>query len=369
MIIVENNSEISHLISEFNLDFGAVKLDSASLEVSNLLNYEFYVIAIEELQKMSESTFAALSNTSGVVVCGDGELPHSKLSNIIYHHGTNSDKKILHNQLVLLQELISQSEVMRSQLTSLNRELAQMTGSLEHELLRLKKAHERKTPRRFEEVKGINFYSKYSAGESMGGEFFDMFKVGSHIFILMSSTSSYLASSSILTFFTALKMEEGANEQKQVKFINELKTEIDKINANRAKPVNAHILTAIIDLSNYKVSGYNLGNFGFKSSLGKEYAMNSQKNSLLTDLESAKFEIQLSRLEKLMLSSPGFLQNWEKLDAEFMPEDILTKPGIKALDILDELFFQMKKDSESGFLEQDASVILLEVDRNVMVQI
>src|SRR5690606_27282365 len=134
---------------------------------------------------------------------------------------------------------------------------------------------------------------------------------------------------------------EGANEQKQVKFINELKVEMDKINANRTNPVSAHILTAIIDLSSYKVSGYNLGTFGFKSSLGKEYAMNSQKNSLLTDLESAKFEIQLNRSEKLMLSSPGFLQNWEKLNAEFMPEDILTKPGIKALDILDELFFQM----------------------------
>ena len=369
MIIVENDKEISDFVANLNLGFGAVKLDTDSLEFTKILTNDFYVISSNALTKVSDRVVNELQKVVGLAVYGSKNSSFDKFSNIIFTWNENTDKEVVKNQFTLLQDLISQAEVMRSQLISLNVELAQMTGALEHELIRLKRAHEKKTPKRLEEIKGISFYSKYSAGESMGGEFFDMFKTPGYVFILMSSTSSYLASSSILTFFTSLKMDENISDKTQVKFLKEIKREIEKINSSKDKPIDAHIITAVIDLNSYKVKGYKLGHFAFKSSLGREFPENQTVFSILDELEDGKFEIQLNRSEKLMLLSPGFESNWTALNSEFMAEDILTKPGIKSIDILDELFFQMKKDSESGFLNKDASVILLEVDRNVMVQI
>lgn len=371
MIVVENRGEISSLLEKLKLPFGAVRLNGTTLELTKIYANEFYFLSTGVLDGLNEETCAQLCESIALISYGE-KVPDNlwrKFPNLIYHHSDGDSIGLLRNQLMKLNQLVSTAEVMRSQMISLNTELSEVMGSLETELLRLKRAHRKKTPRRLEEVKGINFFSKYAAGESMGGEFFDMFKTGHKVFILMSSTSSYLASSSILTFFSALKTKEKITDEMETEFLGELKLEIDKINSSRQKKVEAHIFTAILDLNAYSITGHKLGDFAFRTSRGQDVEINSRELNFDSKIENGSFSYQLSRGEKLMFTSPGFGHNWSSMSADFMPEEVLTKASINSIDILDELFFQMKKDSETGFLNRDASVILLEVDKNVIIKI
>ena len=57
------------------------------------------------------------------------------------------------------------------------------------------------------------------------------------------------------------------------------------------------------------------------------------------------------------------------MEPKFMIEELVINQNIKGLDVLDEIFFQIKKESINGFLPVDASSILVEVQKNAMVQI
>jgi hypothetical protein len=52
-----------------------------------------------------------------------------------------------------------------------------------------------------------------------------------------------------------------------------------------------------------------------------------------------------------------------------MIEELVSNKKIKALDVLDEVYFQLRKESSTGFLSHDASSLILEVQSNVMLQV
>ena len=200
----------------------------------------------------------------------------------------------------------------------------------------------------------------------MGGEFFDLFSKEDKVFMMMSATSSYLASSSILQLFTELRALESFSETDEITFIEKVKEQIQTLTQSQGKEVKAQIFTCILDVKTLKISGHVFGNFKMISSdikSNKEFS-----HSLDIDFEQAKFTRKIKRGERIMFCSPGFMMNWSGLNPKFMIEELMTNKKIKVLDILDEVFFQVKKDSESGFLKSDASSIIMEVQENVILE-
>jgi len=240
-------------------------------------------------------------------------------------------------------------------------------GTVEEQMQRVKKVYEQKAPKRLENFKGVSVLSKYTAGEDIGGEFFDVFTKDNKIFMLMSACSSFLGSSSILQAFSEFKEKQQITKENEETFINNIRMDLKDINSDREDKVVNELFTCILDVNTMKLEGHSFGNFQLLCS-GSQ-AIDMDKNDFCAVNEDARFEVILKRGERFILNSPGFIKNWNTKTPGFLIEELLMKKSLKSLGLLDEIYFQLKKDSSTGFLPYDASSIILEVQKNVIVQI
>lgn len=369
MILIDDNNQVRDWLEKNNInDIGITRLDLVTFELANGLGPELVMVQDTILNQMDKITLDKLSQIKAVIIFKTSKAAMSvELDNIISIVDPNIELNILKNQLNFLEDIIRQDIIVKSQLLSLSAELQDLMGGVETQLLRVKKAYEKHAPKRLEDFKGITVYSKYAAGEDMGGEFFDTYSDGQKVFILMSASSSYLASSSILEHFSTLKVDNEINKDVEVKFIEDVKNDVMELNKNKKKPIELKLMTCIIDFNTMKMVGHMFGDFQLLTSKLKEKIV---KNCHIDgDIEAARFDFELERGERILFNSPGFVANWSNSNPKFLIEELVRNNKVKGLDILDEIYFQLRKQSEKNFLAHDASSIILEVHENVMVQI
>ncbi len=371
MIIIDAQRELATYIEAMGQDrIGLVKLDKVGFELSNIVIDELTMIHVDVLKHSSAQFISKIEKLTMFILFNPNKSDqYPILPNMIDVVSEDIDSKVFINKVEILSDLLRERQVLKSQLISINKELSETMGNVEVELLRIKKVYEQKTPRRFNDIKGIQTFSKYAAGENVGGEFFDIHVVQNKAFVVMSSTSSYLASSSILQMFGTLKTADSFSKELEMNFIDDVKSEVEEINKSKKKDVSIHLFTAIIDLAKHSVQGHLFGDFKVLSSNNLNSYIKQGPDLLKAQEGDGKFSRELARGERLMLCSPGLHKNWQKLNPEFLIEELMMNLDIKPLDILDEVFYQLKKDSVSGFLSNDASAIMLEVQKNAMVQV
>lgn len=372
MIIIDKNDEINSFLSkreEFGLS--SVNLNVDTYEYANGLEDDLLVVHEERILEAGAVFKGKLQRQKLIAVFEKNGLAKELFpKNAVLDFTPESDSERVCGQLALLEEGIKSSLSLKSQLLTINRELSETLGSVETELLRVKRSHEENRPNRFRDLKGIKALSKYSAGDSVGGEFFDIFRSGGKIFVLMSETSSYLASSSVLQIFSDFKIAGEISEESELNLLKEIKAEAAQINSTKKKKtLSMNVFTGIIDANSCVLKGYMFGDFRGLSS-GHDKNFNGNKlNFLEAELSEGKFTQNLDRGERLLLLSPGFSKNWEEQSPDVMIETLMSNKKIKLLDILDEIFFQLKKNAKSGFMAHDASAIMLEVQKNVMLKV
>lgn len=369
MIIIDSQDILANFLEKLSFDeVGVVKMDANTLEVSNPTKDDLALVHADIYKMSNPHVQSKLEEFTSIILFDDKEEVSNFHPNTIAVINNSTSSIIFKNLVGTIEDSIRERSVLRSQLLSVNQELSEIMGNVEVEMLRVKKMYEVKTPRRFQEIKGVQVFSKYAAGENIGGEFFDIFMEQNKLFVLMSATSSYLASSSILQLFTGFKVKKDISEEAELELITQIKQEVEELNKAKKKEINLDLFTAIIDLNKHTVSGHLFGKFKTLSSATNNFS-NSGPEILKEDIESGTFSRSIERGERILLCSPGFVKNWEKLNPEFMMEEIILNKKIKPLDILDEIFFQLKKESNSGFLSYDASAIILEVQKNAMVEV
>lgn len=369
MIIIDSQGELAKLLDDIKLEgVGTVKLDEATLELTRPMNDDLAMVHADVYKVQNPKMQANLELFSSIILFDPKSEIKSIYPNTVSVFNLNSDFKALKNLIINSEDLLREKQVLRSQLISVNQELSDIMGNVEVEMMRVKKMYEVKTPRRFQDIKGVQVYSKYAAGENIGGEFFDIFMEQNKLFVLMSATTSYLASSSILQLFTHFKMEKDITKKSESNLINDIKAEIVELNSSKKKEIELDLFTAVIDMNKHTVSGHLLGKFKALSSASNNFS-NSGPSALDSEISEGEYSRTIDRGERILLCSPGFIKNWEKLNPDFMMEEIISNKKIKPLDILDEIFFQLKKESTSGFLSNDASAIILEVQKNAVVEV
>lgn len=369
MIIIDSQGDLAKYLEKIDLEgVGTVKLDSATLELTRPMSDDLAMVHADIYTMASPKLQANLEAFNSIILFDPKNTVKALHPNTIHVFNLASDPRALKNLILNSEDLLREKQVLRSQLISVNQELSELMGNVEVEMMRVKKTYEVKTPRRFQDIKGVQVYSKYAAGENIGGEFFDIFMEQNKLFVLMSATSSYLASSSILQLFTHFKMKKIITKESELELIDGIKAEITELNSSKKKEISLDLFTAVIDLNKHTVSGHLFGKFKALSSASNNFS-NSGPSVLKTELSDGKFARSIDRGERILLCSPGFIRNWEKLKPEFMMEEIILNKKIKPLDILDEIFFQLKKESTSGFLTYDASAIILEVQKNAVVEV
>jgi hypothetical protein len=369
MIIIDRQAELAKYLDSVDMSsIGGVKLDEASFELARKLDDELAIVHAQIYTTSAPNMMAKLEALAAIVLFDPkGEVQHF-YPNTIAVVNQQTQASVLKNLVIHFDEILREKLVLRSQLYSINQELSEIMGNVEVEMMRVKKMYEMKTPRRFQDIKGVQVYSKYSAGENIGGEFFDIFMDQNKLFVLMTSTTSYLASSSILNIFSQFKQKNRISAESEVELIENIKNEVKTLNQNKKKQIELEIFTAVLDLNKHIVNGHLFGNFHILSSASNSY-YKTGPNVLESEISKGKFSRSIERGERILLSSPGFIKNWEKHRPQFLIEEIINNKKIKPLDLLDEIFFQLKKDSTSGFLSFDASAIILEVQPNAMVQV
>ncbi len=371
MIIIDKHNELAKFMESINFELtGLVKLDQVSFELSQSVIDELTIIHEDILSSLDAQNLAKLEELTVLLVFRGSESSKdiNLLDNIIDVITPSIQKELFENKITLLLNLIKERQVLKSQLITINSELSETMGNLESELLKVKRIHESRSPRRFNDIKGIQVYSKYSAGESIGGEFFDIHVHGTEALVVMSSTSSYLASSMVLKQFADIKNDEFISKQIVLDFIDDTKSNLTELNKTKKKEIEMHLFIGIVDLNKHEIDGYVFGDFKILSSLQRT-ALKSSESILSADIEKSGLKKEFSREERILLCSPGFIKNWKKLSPEFMIEELMIDKKIKPIDILDEIFFQLKKNNKSSFLEFDASAIFMEVRKNAMVQV
>lgn len=327
--------------------------------------------SIEEV--LGEDQF---SSPRGIIVTFNGAISEEQISKVKSIFSTKllgfmdiSQPAMIH--IPLFRRLIFENKVLGTD--SSDDDQVHLGKILEQsliELQRVKKLHEKVVPLRHEKIKSINLFSKFAAGYSSGGEFFDIKKDDKQLVILVTHAQSYVASSIVLSHFEQFQKMRDINKEKIEDFLENLIDEcreLDLIDRDTPEALQLDILR--LDLRTFEYEGYHFGNGAYFSNGVK--LSNENKRALNENFfEEAHYQGVLERGQKLIYASPGVLQNFDDKDEKKLLEKVVEQQYSNGpREILNEIFFQLKKNNDEDFLKYDSSVIYLEVDPNAFIQV
>lgn len=235
------------------------------------------------------------------------------------------------------------------------------------ELQKIKSLHEKIVPLRSESVKGLKILSKYAAGQSSGGDFFDIIKTDKHVVFLLFSSSSYITSTIVLNEFEKISKSGHATIEMLENFIYLCQHQITELGAEEVKGRHLiDIFLGMISLQSYKFEGFNFGSSNLLS-IGSSVQANDfplQK----AFKNKAFFSINLESDQKYFIFSPGVAANSDGIIGHKSVEKFCLEDGVvtRSEDFINEMFFQLKKKLNGGFLKYDCSSIVIEVQKNII---
>lgn len=362
MLIIDETDTLVKWVGE-NLPehFASIHLDLGAYEVASGLQLDITLINYETLMLANEEVLLKLKSCEGVLVYN----PENKNLNdidieIVHAFNDESDCKQLSALLKKLDSLASEKQFLKSDLITLDRELGDLYHALSEELHRVKSSYEKKFPKRFEEIKGIKFYGKYAAGNNMGTDFYDLIETEDEIIGILCSSDSYLVSTSIVSFVQDLKGQGSIDAETESLFFEKIYDEQKKLSGKRT--INVDVLFYRLNLSTLELSFRSNGHFG--------YIIDNEGQTTFPESEEiSSSTVELERGSRVLINSTGFYKNELEPIPVSKVEELMGNKNVKSLDILDEIYFQLKKSTEDGIIEFDSSSIIIEVNPNVMVSV
>lgn len=240
--------------------------------------------------------------------------------------------------------------------------LYQLTSS---KLEKIKQIHEKVVPIRIEKGKTLAVTSKYAAGTKRGGDFYDCVIDDKNLFLMMCSTSSYIASTVITSHFSKFQNASATRDKYEdllEDFINECR-DLELISRNN--PDSLEVLILSVDLKRLEYFGYQFGHF---STLGTNLNNSLEPNEYPLNenyIEESYINGKLLPGERLCLLSPGIFKNMNSGMMKNKDFESLTSK-----DFLNNVFFNLKKENDfNDFLSYDSTAVIIEVSPNVLVQI
>ncbi|WP_412473801.1 hypothetical protein [Halobacteriovorax sp. YZS-1-1] len=294
---------------------------------------------------------------------------------IIYNEGDDLDRSLLDNEMCLgiffadksveenylniknAIEGLRALETQKQLLFKMNSVMEGLVGQVEN----IKEMHRNMAPFRSEKLRGVGITSRFCAGTSNGGEFFDFFKIGGEVWIVSLHASSYMLIGNFLSLIETWKLESNIDMTKVISNLESKKDDFSEYG-------DASILIARIKLSDLSAEVLNIGDHELLNKDGVVLARNG--SAFPSNYNTSTQEVQLNKGEGLLLLSPGFFKNIEdKIDGE----EYLTfvkKNWAAPVEFISELTFQTKKGyNENDFLPNDQTILMIEVDKNAISKI
>ncbi len=248
--------------------------------------------------------------------------------------------------------------------------LNQVLASTLAELHRARHIHEKIVPVRRQSFKNFEILSKYGAGDSPGGEFFDMASSESALAYVHFSSNSYVLNSKALTAFEVWRPTFNGTSASLEEFLKMLSREaIPYQNKGKDHRPALELCLFQINIKTLEVDGWLFGGFSMISSTGlvldkKDFPVSPAFS------EKAHIAFRLERGGKLLIMSPGVNYNC----GGFLNKTPLLKFGLEqvnssSLKCINEIFFQLKKGDDSDFYKYDATATVIEVNPNAIIKV
>ncbi len=243
----------------------------------------------------------------------------------------------------------------QKQITQFSQDLDQLLRLAQHEISRAKNVHNRLVPKRIDEYKGVSIVHRYAAGSGIGTEFSDVIQSGQYLYQIMFATSSFLLSSTAVSLIQEMKQQKFD----PINFYQTLKDELITLNQTKKKKIESHLMIMSFDLTQLKASFTGWGEFEY-------YSKVKGKGKVDFVGESLSFQ----KDERIIFFSPGFISNWNEYKSLPNRQEIVENHSNGPIyDLLTELIFQLKKVSAEDFLNRDATIVALEVNRHGIQQV
>lgn len=302
-----------------------------------ILNTFLGVVFFHEQQNQAAQQWVEAQGAFLTKIVGEYALPMPQLS-----------WTILSNQLQFFWSILQEQKLLQQHLSQFSQELDQLLKTAESEMHKAKKVHDILLPKRSDEIKGVQFFHKYTVGDGGGGEFYDMFHLGNVVYQVLISSQSYLISSALMGILNQEKPKFAT-----ASFLQLAQAEIKTINEAKKKKSDVEVSILEIDLSqlSLRVLGW-----------GKPELYSQNKGMLRLEPQE---QFQLMKGEKIIVISPGFLFNWKE---DHVKQDLATfiksHEQLVPQDLLMELFFELRQNEAQDISHKDATVVVIEVNRH-----
>ncbi len=280
---------------------------------------------------------------------------------------SNLDKQSLHNTKHIISNLLlsrDKESYLFNRIKQANQRIKKLILTLESDVDNNKKRYKKVRNFLKKDFKNVSFQTLFKVGLNSGSEIQEVFESHSHIYWVFIHTDNYEASSEFYSILAELsnKVEISLN------FLVATLLEKSKYLPNRKE--NLQLFIGCLSKKDLKLDSYLFGNFYLLSTQRDHIYFKKNIPFDLDFLERAKISFQFARDEKVLILSPGALQN---LDT-FKTDDELVAFVLKHLelgkdDLLDEIMLDLADIQKGKFFDFDASLGYLEVSKNAIIDI
>ncbi len=245
-----------------------------------------------------------------------------------------------------------------------NQKIKQLILTLESDVENNKKRYKKVRNFLKKDFKNVSFQTLFKVGLNSGSEIQEIFESQTHVYWVFIHTDNYEASSEFYSILAELsnKVEISLN------FL--VATLLEKSKYLPNKKENLQLFIGCLSKKDLKLDAYLFGNFYVLSTVKEHIYFRKNIPFDLDFLERGKISFQFSRDEKVLILSPGALQNLD----DFKSDDELIAFILKHLstgkdDLLDEIMLDLADIQKGRFFDFDASLGYLEVSKNAIIDI
>jgi len=265
----------------------------------------------------------------------------------------------------------AQQILMWDEVNQINASFSEMIEQLRGDLKLAERLQKSKLPQRFPDLRGFKTTHRYMAGIRPGGDHFEVIesKDGQQLSMILSDSSSYGLSSTVLSTLMSVMMRLSAEESRSCPdTVRRIQSEITATLTERDQ---LSLFYGIISRKDYRLRFLNLGDAGvFYAPKGGEFSELPVQGSAITAksglISAQESTITLEPQGRLALISDGFI---EAAGGPEMLCEILNEFRDKeAADSVNELVFKVKNHltEEDDLPPQDCTAVIFDLDARLI---
>jgi hypothetical protein len=369
LFLDSTDNSLKKLLEECSIYYSEVDIITAqdTDKLANIESFSSLIIHNDCLKNFDKELTQFISLFTSVIGVG----PQSEIlvldNQIANFDETKKDQiNLFKNMVNFFYNLEYKSEDFNQDLSKLNNQVAGLLERVGTELERVKGIHKAFVPVRKTDVRGLHFQTKFLTGLKSGGDFFDIIEEKNQLTLLMSSVNKYSASSILLSHFLEIKQLNEITPEVIEKMIDNISNDYQSANTN--DDLEMGLLCLTINLKSFEMKGYSYGDFRIvyeDGTIVKTKVANVDGNKK----DIAKIDCKMKRDNRVLILSPGVSKNWAIKNSDNIDLRIQKFFKYGQDEILNELFYDLKRDDIEKFLDYDSSAVYMEINNNALFSV